>query len=171
MKYFLYLLIIFAAGCATYENQPYTTPHRYSPNDLSLHLSQDNNSDLLLELHNETSSPITNKFSQTIFEGNFYFIQESALPAKAYPKDYFNLLIHATWCVPNNTIAPHSSLHYRVALHDLVLPTSSFQPKKEKKILVYALMDKFEIISNAIELKNHKTMKWSTITGKYLQIH
>jgi hypothetical protein len=162
MKHTLYVLILLMAGCATDEQMPLPTPRQYSPHELSFSLSQDSNTDLLLELRNEASSAITNLFPQTRFEGKFYFVQAGAVPAEAYTEEYFNLVIHALWSTPSHTIEPYKALQYRVPLSELVFPFSGFQPEKGNKILVYAFMDRFEILSNAIELKDYKTIEGRT---------
>jgi len=137
-------------------------PRRYSPREISLRLSQDDTGDFLLELRNETSVPITNLFSQGLFEGKFVVVQMGHVPAEANHKDYFDIVLHGLRIVPPCTIEPNAGLRYRVPLQDLVfLPLACFQPDPDNRLLVYAFMEGgFDITSNAIELKHRERIDW-----------
>ena len=163
MKHTLFLLALLVAGCATYEVVPSPQPRPYFPHELSLNLSQDDNSDILLELRNKTSSSITNQFPLTRFEGKFYFVQAGHIPSEVYPSEYLNLLLHALWGNPPYVLEPDSSLIYRVPLNTLVSIFPRPPPERDKTLLVYAHMERgFDITSNTIELKQYEQMDWRT---------
>lgn len=147
-------------GCASHQSTKKQVSHqRCCPDELSLKLTLDQNSDLLLHLKNGSGTDITNSFSQALFEGKFFFIQLSRIPAEAYPKDYLNLLVTSIWSHDPYMLKPKTELAYRVAVKDLVFPLSDPPLEKDEPIYIYAILDPFEIVSNVIELNEDAKKK------------
>jgi hypothetical protein len=167
IKHLFYSLpIILSVACSTPP-----TPKEYSKEGLALHLSQAENFDLIFQLQNTTSTPITNAFPTSLFEGKILLLQEEKVPIKAYQKQYLFLLICATMQQPSpHIIDAGKSLNYTIPLNDLAIPFhgSTFNPNK--KIFAYATMDHFEIKSNVIELKQYPLIeKGDAFMDKYFK--
>ena len=163
----LFSLVVVGAGCVASRQVAGSwgrAQHGYPEDVLGLRLAQDVSSwDLILTLTNQSSYPITNFFSQTVFEGSIWVLQEGTVPLRTFPSNYFALCTKAFWGNPETAIPACGSLTYRVPLDSLICPFSSRGPDGTRPVTAYAFMDGLEAVSNLIPLKHQESIQWRTI--------